>query len=66
MREIRIYSQNYNGEDVTVVFYSSSNPSFGNNLGNFVVPFTYSAESVQGTYEITIPKYNKTCELSVS
>jgi hypothetical protein len=62
MPEILISSQNYNGKTVNVVFYSSSNPSVGINLGTFTVPFTYSSNDVWGTYEITIPEYNnKVC-----
>lgn len=66
MPEILISSQNYNGKTVIVVFYSSSNPSVGINLGTFTVPFTYSANDIWGTYEITIPEYNnKICIYSV-
>lgn len=67
MPEILISSQNYNGKTVNVVFYSSSNPSVGINLGTFVVPFTYSSNDVFGTYEITIPEYdNKVCVYNVN
>lgn len=66
MKSITISSQNYDAKTVSVVFYSINNPSVGINLGTFTVPFTRSGEDLYGTYEITIPEYNKVCQYVIN
>jgi hypothetical protein len=56
-----ISSQNFDGKVVNVTFYSFNNPEVGINLGTFTAPFTYSADDIWGTYEITVLEYNLTC-----
>jgi hypothetical protein len=64
MATIEISSVNFNGQYVDVTFFPCSGGSI--NLGTQLVPFQYTSDSYEGTYDIYISGYSKTCQLIIA
>ena len=58
MKQILITSNNYQGQTADLTFYAASNPSVGIDLGSRVLPYTYEAEEIYGTYKLCFTAFN--------
>jgi hypothetical protein len=61
---IQITSNNFNGQYADITFYPCSGGSI--NLGYQLLPYDYAQDNYEGTYDIYISAYTKTCQLVIS
>lgn len=62
--QIEIQSTNYNGQLAEITFYPCSGGSI--NLGYQTIPYVYTNDNYEGTYDLYFSAYNKTCQLVIT
>jgi len=62
--QIQLQSTNYNGQLADITFYPCSGGSI--NLGYQIIPFTYTNDDYEGTYDLFFSAFSQTCQLIIS
>lgn len=61
--QIEIQSINYNGQIADITFYPCSGGSVS--LGSHTIPYIYTNDEYQGTYDLYFSAYSQTCQLNI-
>lgn len=62
--QIQIQSTNYNGQVASITFYPCSGGTIS--LGNQTIPYIYTNDNYEGTYDLFFSAFNQTCQLVIS
>ncbi len=62
--QIQLQSTNYNGQLADITFYPCSGGSI--NLGYQIIPFTYTNDDYEGTYDLFFSAFSQTCQLIIT
>ena len=62
--QIQLQSTNYNGQIAAITFYPCSGGSI--NLGSQVIPYNYTNEYYEGTYDLFFSAFSQTCQLVIT
>jgi hypothetical protein len=62
--QIQLQSTNYNGQLADITFYPCSGGSI--NLGYQIIPFTYTNDNYEGTYDLFFSAFSQTCQLIIA
>ena len=62
--QIQLQSTNYNGQLADITFYPCSGGTIS--LGYQTIPFTYTNDNYQGTYDLFFSGFNQTCQLVIT
>ncbi len=62
--QIQIQSTNYNGQLADITFYPCSGGSIS--LGYQTIPYTYTNDYYEGTYDLYFSAFNQTCQLVIT
>lgn len=62
--QIQIQSTNYNGQIASITFYPCSGGTI--NLGNQTIPYIYTNDNYEGTYDLFFSAFSQTCQLVIS
>jgi hypothetical protein len=61
--QIQLQSTNYNGQIADITFYPCSGGTIS--LGNQTIPYTYTNDNYEGTYDLYFSAFNQTCQLVI-
>ena len=61
--QIQIQSTNYNGQLADITFYPCSGGSIS--LGVQTIPYTYTNDNYEGTYDLFFSAFSQTCQLVI-
>ena len=61
--QIQLQSTNYNGQLAAITFYPCSGGTIS--LGNQTIPYTYTNDNYEGTYDLYFSAFNQTCQLVI-
>jgi hypothetical protein len=62
--QIQLQSTNYNGQIAAITFYPCSGGTIS--LGNQTIPYTYTNDNYEGTYDLYFSAFNQTCQLVIT
>jgi hypothetical protein len=62
--QIQLQSTNYNGQIADITFYPCSGGTIS--LGNQTIPYTYTNDNYEGTYDLYFSAFNQTCQLVIT
>ena len=62
--QIQLQSTNYNGQIADITFYPCSGGTIS--LGNQTIPYTYTNDNYEGTYDLFFSAFNQTCQLVIT
>jgi hypothetical protein len=62
--QIQLQSTNYNGQIADITFYPCSGGTIS--LGYQTIPYTYTNNDYQGTYDLYFSAFNQTCQLIIT
>jgi hypothetical protein len=62
--QIQLQSTNYNGQLADITFYPCSGGTIS--LGYQTIPFTYTNDNYEGTYDLFFSAFNQTCQLVIT
>ena len=62
--QIQLQSTNYNGQLADITFYPCSGGTIS--LGNQTIPYTYTNDNYEGTYDLYFSAFNQTCQLVIT
>jgi hypothetical protein len=62
--QIQLQSTNYNGQLADITFYPCSGGTIS--LGYQTIPYTYTNDNYQGTYDLFFSAFNQTCQLVIT
>jgi hypothetical protein len=62
--QIQLQSTNYNGQIAAITFYPCSGGSI--NLGSQVIPYNYTNDYYEGTYDLFFSAFSQTCQLVIT
>jgi hypothetical protein len=62
--QIQLQSTNYNGQLADITFYPCSGGTIS--LGYQTIPYTYTNDNFQGTYDLFFSAFNQTCQLVIT
>ena len=62
--QIQLQSTNYNGQLANITFYPCSGGTIS--LGNQTIPYTYTNDNYEGTYDLFFSAFNQTCQLVIT
>lgn len=61
--QIQLQSTNYNGQLADITFYPCSGGTIS--LGYQTIPYTYTNDNYEGTYDLYFSAFNQTCQLVI-
>jgi hypothetical protein len=62
--QIQLQSTNYNGQLADITFYPCSGGTIS--LGYQTIPYTYTNDNYEGTYDLFFSAFNQTCQLVIT
>ena len=62
--QIQLQSTNYNGQLADITFYPCSGGTIS--LGYQTIPFTYTNDNYEGTYDLFFSAFSQTCQLVIT
>ena len=62
--QIQLQSTNYNGQIADITFYPCSGGTIS--LGYQTIPYTYTNDNYEGTYDLFFSAFNQTCQLVIT
>jgi hypothetical protein len=62
--QIQLQSTNYNGQLADITFYPCSGGTIS--LGYQTIPYTYTNDYYEGTYDLFFSAFNQTCQLVIT
>ena len=62
--QIQLQSTNYNGQLADITFYPCSGGTIS--LGYQTIPYTYTNDNYEGTYDLFFSGFNQTCQLVIT
>jgi hypothetical protein len=62
--QIQLQSTNYNGQIADITFYPCSGGTIS--LGNQTIPYIYTNDNYEGTYDLYFSAFNQTCQLVIT
>lgn len=62
--QIQLQSTNYNGQLADITFYPCSGGSIS--LGVQTIPYTYTNDDYEGTYDLFFSAFSQTCQLVIT
>lgn len=62
--QIQLQSTNYNGQLADITFYPCSGGTIS--LGYQTIPYTYTNDNYEGTYDLYFSAFNQTCQLVIT
>lgn len=62
--QIQLQSTNYNGQLANITFYPCSGGTIS--LGYQTIPYTYTNDNYEGTYDLFFSAFNQTCQLVIT
>jgi hypothetical protein len=62
--QIQLQSTNYNGQLADITFYPCSGGSIS--LGYQTIPYTYTNDDYEGTYDLFFSAFSQTCQLVIT
>jgi hypothetical protein len=62
--QIQIQSTNYNGQIAAITFYPCSGGTIS--LGSQTIPYIYTNDNYEGTYDLFFSAFSQTCQLVIT
>ena len=62
--QIQLQSTNYNGQLADITYYPCSGGTIS--LGYQTIPFTYTNDNYEGTYDLFFSAFSQTCQLVIT